>query len=110
MEQKDRNYPIVNYIVSLLVLAGMGYLSYMAITSDWGFVFKLIILLLFDGVVSLQVLCLALSMGKRDKHPELDFKPVIGFNIFMLVIYGLGFIAYHVYFIVIVIDLLKRVF
>ncbi len=110
MEQKDRNYPVVNYIVSLLVLAGMGYLSYMAITSDWGFVFKLILLFIFDGVVSLQVMFLALSMGKRDKNPDLNFKPVIGFNIFMLVVYALGFIAYHVYFIMVLIDYAKMIF
>lgn len=109
MEQKDRSFPAVNYIVSLLVLAGMAYLSYMMLTSDWGFIYKLLILFLFDGVVGLQVLFLALSMGKRDKNPYMDFKPVIAFNIVMLVIYGLGFIAYHVYFIMIIVEYVKLV-
>ena len=110
MEQKDRNYPVVNYIVSLLVLAGMGYLSYMMVTSQWGFIYKVLIWILFDGIVSLQVLMLALSMGKRDKNPHIDYKPLIGFNIFMLVLYGIGFVAYHVYFIMMIVDIVKGVF
>lgn len=109
MEQKN-SFPIINYIVSLLGLALMGYLSYMMITSSWGFIYKMLIWILFDGIVSLQVLLLALSMGKRDKNPHMDFKPVIGFNIFMLVIYGIGFVAYHVYFIMLIVEYVKMVF
>ncbi len=109
MEQKN-SFPIINYIVSLLGLGLMGYLSYMMIMSAWGFIYKMLIWILFDGIVSLQVLLLALSMGKRDKNPHLDYKPVIGFNIFMLVIYGIGFIAYHVYFIMVIVEYVKFIF
>lgn len=109
MEQKN-TFPTINYIVSILGLALMGFLSYMMITSSWGFIYKIIIWILFDGIVSLQVLLLALSMGKRDKNPHLNFKPVISFNIFMLVLYGIGFVAYHVYFIMLVVKYVKLVF
>lgn len=108
MEQKN-SFPVINYIVSILGLAIMGYLSYMMVTSQWGFIYKVLIWILFDGIVSLQVLLLALSMGKRDRNPQLKFKPVIGFNIFMLVLYGIGFVAYHVYFIMLIVKIIKGV-
>ena len=85
----------------------MAFLFYMMVTSNWGFLYKVLIWILFDGVVSLQVLMLALAMGKRDKNPGMDFKPAIRFNIFMLVLYGIGFIAYHVYFIVLIVNFFK---
>ncbi len=107
--QQSNSYPIINYIVSIAGLVLMGYLSYMMITSTWGFIYKILIWILFDGIVSLQVLMLALSIGKRDKNPHLNYKPVIGFNIFMLVLYGLGFIAYHVYFIMLIVNFVKGV-
>lgn len=109
MEEKNR-FSIVNTFVSILGLALMGYLAYMMIASEWGFVYKILLWILFDGIVSLQVLMLALSMGKRDKNPHIDYKPLIGFNIFMLVLYGIGFVAYHVYFIMMIVDIVKGVF
>lgn len=109
MERKN-SFPMINYIVSLLGLGLMGYLSYMMVMSFWGFIYKIIIWILFDGIVSLQVLLLALSMGKRDKNPELDYQPVVNFNIFMLVLYGIGFVAYHVYFIMMIVEYVKLVF
>lgn len=109
MERKN-SFPMINYIVSLLGLGLMGYLSYMMVMSFWGFIYKILIWILFDGIVSLQVLLLALSMGKRDKNPELDYQPVVNFNIFMLVLYGIGFVAYHVYFIMMIVEYVKLVF
>lgn len=109
MEQKN-SFPAINYIVSFLGLGLMGYLSYMTIFSTWGLIYKIILWILFDGIVSLQVLLLALSIGKRDKNPHLNFKPVIRFNIFMLVLYGIGFVAYHVYFISMIVKIVKGVF
>lgn len=109
MKQKS-SFPLVNVIVSFLGLALMAYLAYMTYTSEWALIFKLLLWLLFDGIVSLQVLLLALSIGKRDKNPHIDYSAIIGFNIFMLVLYGIGFIAYHVYFIMIIIDIFKRIF
>lgn len=106
---QSNTYPIINYIVSIAGLMLMGYLSYMMITSTWGFIYKILIWILFDGIVSLQVLMLALSIGKRDKNPSLNYKPVIGFNIFMLVLYGIGFVAYHVYFIMLIVNFIKGV-
>ncbi len=109
MEEKNR-FSIVNTFVSILGLALMGFLAYMMIASEWGFVYKILLWILFDGIVSLQVLMLALSMGKRDKNPHIDYKPLISFNIFMLVLYGIGFVAYHVYFIMMIVDIVKGVF
>lgn len=109
MEERN-TFPTINYIVSILGLGLMGFLSYMMVTSPWGFLYKLLIWILFDGIVGLQVLLLALSMGKRDRYPHLDFKPAIRFNIFMLVLYGIGFVAYHVYFIMVVVDFVKTYF
>ncbi|MBE5934027.1 MAG: hypothetical protein E7263_11475 [Lachnospiraceae bacterium] len=109
MEEKNR-FAIVNYIVSLLGVGLMAYLSFMMVTSFWGFIYKILIWILFDGIVSLQVLMLALSMGKRDKNPYIDYKPLINFNIFMLVIYGIGFVVYHVYFIMMIVDYVKMIF
>lgn len=105
--QKDNSFPTVNLIVSIAGLALMAFLFYMMVTSTWGFIYKVLIWILFDGIVSLQVLMLALAMGKRDKNPGMDFKPVITFNICMLVLYGIGFIAYHVYFIVLIVNFFK---
>jgi len=105
--QKDNSFPMVNLIVSVAGLAFMAFLFYMMVTSSWGFLYKVLIWILFDGIVSLQVLMLALAMGKRDKNPGMDFKPAIRFNIFMLVLYGIGFIAYHVYFIVLIVNFFK---
>ncbi|MBE5953264.1 MAG: hypothetical protein E7257_03785 [Lachnospiraceae bacterium] len=109
MEEKNK-FSIVNTFVSILGLALMGYLAYMMIASEWGFIYKILLWILFDGIVSLQVLMLALSMGKRDKNPHIDYKPLISFNIFMLVLYGIGFVAYHVYFIMMIVDIIKGVF
>ena len=108
MEQKN-SFPTINYIVSIAGLALMGFLSFMMLTSSWGFIYKIIIWILFDGIVSLQVLMLALSMGKRDKNPYFNYQPVINFNICMLVIYGIGFVAYHVYFIMMIVNFVKGV-
>lgn len=105
--QKDGSFPMVNLVVSVAGLAFMAFLFYMMVTSSWGFLYKVLIWILFDGIVSLQVLMLALAMGKRDKNPGMDFKPAIRFNIFMLVLYGIGFIAYHVYFIVLIVNFFK---
>lgn len=109
MEEKQK-FSVVNAFVSILGLAFMGYLFYMMIASEWGFIFKILLWLLFDGIVSLQVLMLALSIGKRDRNPHVDYKPLINFNIFMLVLYGIGFVAYHVYFIMIIISGIKQGF
>ena len=108
MEER-RTFSVISCIVSFLGLGIMGYLSYMTITSDWGFIFKLLMFILFDGIVSLQVLLLALSIGKRDKNPHLNYQPMITFNICMLVIYGIGFVAYHIYFIMLIVKYVKYV-
>ncbi len=109
MEERNR-FSIINVFVSLLGFGFMAYLFYMTIFSQWGLIYQILMLLLFDGIVSLQVLMLALSMGKRDKNPYVDYKPMINFNIFMLVLYGIGFVAYHIRFVVMVIKVVKTAF
>ena len=47
MEEKNR-FSIVNTFVSILGLALMGYLAYMMIASEWGFVYKILLWILFD--------------------------------------------------------------
>lgn len=105
MEEK-RRFTIINILVSFLGLGVMGYLFYMSVFHG-GLLYSLLLLLLFDGVVSLQVLMLALSMGKRDKNPYIDYKPLINFNIVMLVLYGIGFVIYHIRFIMLVVKVVK---
>ena len=106
MEERSR-FSTANYIVPFLGLALMAYLGYMMVTSPWGLIYKILISLLFWGIVALQILFLALSMGKRDRNPGLNYEAMIKFNAIMLVIYAIGFVAYNVYFVIQIVNIFK---
>lgn len=106
MEERS-TFSTVNYIVSFLGLGLMAFLGYMMVTSPWGLIFKILISLLFWGIVALQILFLALSMGKRDKNPGMNYEALIKFNVAMLVVYAIGFVAYNVYFVMLIVNIIK---
>lgn len=104
MEQKKSSFPVINCLVSLALAAFVAWRTYIIFTGDYKLLSYILFALSFDFIAGVQVLLLALSMGKRDRNPELNYKPLIGFNIFMLVLYGIYLVVFHI---VLVIQILK---
>ncbi len=111
MYEKKSSFPVINYIVSFAGAALLTYLTYEAVTSMWlwGFLVKLLLWFLFDGIVGIQVLLLALSMGKRDRNPELNYEGMILFNKIMLVIYAIYYVVFNIYLIMNIVDIVRGV-
>ncbi len=111
MYEKKSSFPIINYIVSFAGAGLLTYLTYEAVTSMWlwGFLIKLFMWLLFDGIVSVQVLLLALSMGKNEKNPALNYEGIILFNKVMLVIYAIYYVVFNIYLIMNIVDIVRGV-
>lgn len=96
MEQKKSSFPVINCLVSLGLAAFVAWRTYIIFTGSYKLLSYILFAFSFDLIAGIQVLLLALSMGKRDRNPELNYKPLIGFNVFMLVLYGLYLIAFHI--------------
>ncbi|MBQ8412885.1 MAG: hypothetical protein IJX12_04660 [Lachnospiraceae bacterium] len=104
MYQKKSSFPVINCLVSLALVAFVAWRTYIIFTGSYKLLSYILFAFSFDLIAGIQVLLLALSIGKRDKNPELNYKPLINFNIFMLVLYGIYLVAFHV---VLVITVLK---
>lgn len=112
MGTKKSVYSVVNYILSLLCMAILGFLAWGVIQYCRGELIDfalfeifgsfselskgvvLLRILMLVGVIffllgSLQVLLTALSMGRKDKYTELDYGHIVEFNKFVLVLYAL---------------------
>ena len=89
-------YPKVNYTLSLLSIAGLMYLAWKIICFKWAFATYILMWVVFIPVVGLQVLLLALSMGKQDKYKEPQYDALVPFNKIVLVIYLIYIILLHI--------------
>lgn len=106
MYTKKSSFPFINVIVSLSLLAWVSWKTYNVFLGSYKLATYVLFTLSFDFICGVLVLLLALSIGKSDREPERNYKPLIGFNVFMLAAYGIFLIAFHV---VLVIKILKWV-
>ena len=102
MYQKKDSFPTINYIVSLLLAAWVAWRTYIIFTGSYKVLSYILFAFSFDLIAGIQVLLLALSMGKRDKNPDINYGPTVGFNIFMLVLYGIYLVVFHIVLVVVV--------
>lgn len=113
MQTRKSTYAKVNYILSVLLLAGLifygwGYLEYCGDMQHYsGFlefffdfvdrailtVVSISVVVVFCICVSIQVLLTALSMGRRDKYTDVDYGSIVEFNYVVLVLYAIYMIG-----------------
>lgn len=104
MYEKKSIFPVINIIISFLMTVWAAWKTYSVFYGSYKLVTYILFAFSFDVIGGVLVLLFALSIGKRDKNPELNYKPLIGFNIFMLAAYGIFLIAFHL---ILVIKILK---
>ena len=96
MENKRTSFPAINIIVSMLLVAYVAWRTYMVFMGDYKILAYILFALSFDLIAGIQVLLVALSMGKRDKYPEQNLSPLVVYNIFLLVLFGLFLLVFHI--------------
>lgn len=102
-------YSKINYLISLLSMAVLGYLGWGYLTfckgvreySSWLEFYidfmgrfeltavSIAIVVIFCILASLQVLLMALSMGRKERYVDIDYGKIVEFNKVVLVLYFL---------------------
>ncbi|MBE5944845.1 MAG: hypothetical protein E7258_08005 [Lachnospiraceae bacterium] len=107
MYTKKSSFPAINYTVTLGMLAWMIYRGYMILNGTYGVLRYLLFMLSIDTFFGIQVLLLALSIGKTDQNKDVDYGGVIPFNKIMLGVYVLYVIVLHVIIVMRIISLFR---
>ena len=96
MYKKTSSFPIINYLITFIMLAWMIYSGYMIVNGSYAILRYILFVLSLDTFFGVQVLLLALSMGKSDKNPDINYGPVVPFNKIMLGVYAIYIVVFHV--------------
>ncbi len=96
MYKRTSPFPTINYLISLLLVAWVAWRTYHIFTGTYKVLSYILFACSFDLIAGIQVLLLALSMGKSDRNPDIDYGHTVIFNKIMLVLFVIYLVVFHV--------------